>query len=72
MKCGCGGNLKTTHSYDVPGKGGTGRARCTMCGVVFTVVRFLAREDPGHGEGAAAVARKIEDGSLTPRLEKET
>ncbi len=68
MRCSCGGRLLVTHSYNVPGTGGTGRARCDECGTVATVVHFVAKEDPGHGEGAAAIAAKLKEGRLKPRL----
>lgn len=71
MKCGCGAPYRITHTYLIPGRGRTLAAICTGCERKATMVSFITKEDPKHGEGAAALAEKLRTGRAVPQV-KET
>lgn len=54
----CGGILKVTHSYAIDG-GRTQRRECVTCHLVVTTQTVMVYVDPGYGQGAAALARKL-------------
>lgn len=65
MKCpGCQQRMRCTNSYRVPG-GRTQRMECLTKGcrkVVAAVTRTeIVAVDPGRGQGAAALAKKLRD-----------
>ncbi len=62
MKCPkCGKNMKVTHRYSAGPRAGTQRLQCTdtTCDVVATCTVIMKNVDPGYGEGAAALAKKL-------------
>lgn len=70
MNCeNCGSkNTKVTHTFVVEGASArTQRMYCHNCGVDYAVVCFVVAKEPQHGEGAAALARKLR--GKKPRLE---
>jgi len=65
----CAGRLRFTHTYSTK-NGRTSSGVCTKCRKKATMVQFIAKAEPAHGEGAAAIANKINSGELTPTIQE--
>jgi hypothetical protein len=64
MKCiakGCDGQLKVTNTYSGGERGKAQRRQCEKCGLVVVTQTLILHVDPQHGQGAAAVARRMRD-----------
>ncbi len=62
MKCPkCNKRLIVTHRYAAGPKAGTQRLQCSdgTCNTVVTCTVIIKNVDPGYGEGAAALAKKL-------------
>lgn len=57
----CGKRMKVTHRYGAGKKAGTQRLQCVdgTCNTVATCTVIMENIDPGYGEGAAALARRL-------------
>lgn len=55
----CKAKLEVSHTYSAPG-GKTQRLECPECLTVHTAITVLVNNDPDKGEGAAALAKKME------------
>lgn len=57
----CGGKLLVNNTYRTTG-GKTQRLECVDCLTVHTAVTVVVNSDPDRGEGAAALAKRINKG----------
>lgn len=57
----CSGKLKVCNTYVTPDSK-TQRLECVDCLIVHTGVILIVNVDPGRGQGAAALARRIKAG----------
>lgn len=65
----CEAEVRVTHSYPI-GKGmRVARGVCSGCGHRYALTTFMEEVDK-HGEGARAIASKLKNGKLKPKLEK--
>lgn len=64
MNCpNCNSRMTVTHSYSAGPKAYTKRLECSdeKCGTVATATLIMESVNPGYGEGAAALAKKLRD-----------
>ena len=61
----CDGQLRTVNKYIVRGEGYTKKMKCASCGSVHTIMARVVNTNPGHGEGACALAKQMEDQSVS-------
>jgi predicted Zn finger-like uncharacterized protein len=55
----CDTQMRVTHSIRAGNDAMTQRVECPKCNTVGTVQAILVNINPGHGEGAAAIAKKL-------------
>ena len=57
----CDKRMVVTHRYTAGPKAGTQRLQCSdpICNTIATCTVIMENIDPGYGEGAAALAKKI-------------
>jgi len=55
----CNTKLKCVHSYTSSSGADTKRLVCPSCGLVHTAVSFVVVSDPGRGQGASTLAKKL-------------
>ena len=60
----CGKSMRVTHSFPVA-SGKIQRLECT-CRTVATLKAVLVNVNPGFGQGAAAMAKKLRKGGPSP------
>ncbi len=53
--------MNVTHSYDAGRGGQTQRLECSGCPCIATARTLIIATDPGYGDGAAAVARRMKN-----------
>ena len=70
MKCKCGGTYRVNHTYGTS-SGKTQALGCDCCPSTATAVVILAVVDPDQGQGAYALAKQIDQGSVKVALTKE-
>lgn len=60
MRCPkCGARLHVTHTYNVEGIGRTQRLDCRKCALVAVTKTEIVEINPGFGQGAAALAKRL-------------
>lgn len=65
MKCpACDTRLKIAQTYAAGRKHQTQTGQCAACGRSYTLVTMIAQEFRSYGEGAYALARKLDRGEL--------
>ena len=67
----CKHKMRPTHYFKAGNVGETKRMFCDHCLSTAVVVEVFISLDPGYGKGAYTLARKIENGELTPILKEE-